>query len=135
MSAPKHRALDFLPATREISIGRGVVYRPIRSWHSGTYAGERITNVHGDRSGCVTNVPGSLTQHCPPPYTVTHRVYWNKRDPERTVSAFLSYPNGMGCCPDYFWEAMGSDEPERFPSEEECETRILEWLSDKDVQS
>lgn len=93
----------FIPCTREVSIGDGVVYRPIRSWHSGTFGGERLPqNKNGDRSGCVYP-DGSMN----PPLTVTSRLYWNVARPEDTISAFLSYPNGMGCLSEYFWEELG----------------------------
>jgi hypothetical protein len=101
----------FIPCTREISIGDGVVYRPIRAWHSNTYAGEGTeTQPHGDRSGCVRyeTTPYGREGRCSPPKTVTARMYWNVANPKDTVSAFLSYPDGMGCCSEYFWEALGT---------------------------
>lgn len=113
----------FIPGTREIAIGSGVVYRPIRSWHANVYAGEGITRVNGDGSGCLREGPG---EWCNRPYTVTHRLYWNKKDPERTWSVFLSYPDAMGCCPSYFWELYGPgvEEVERFDHEDEMEERV-----------
>lgn len=112
---------DFIPATMEREIYKNIVFRPIRSWHSNTYAGERLKIYNGDRSGCEMD-----DMLCRIPYTVTHRLYWNKNNPEKTISAFLSYPNGMGNCANYFWEiypAKNSD-IERFS----CELRMEEYL-------
>ena len=120
----------FVPATRAISIGGGVIYRPLRSWHTGVYAGERLTVVDGDRSGCLyEDEPRKGLTTSPKSYT--HRIYWNPDVPAVTVSAFLSYPHGMGVCDGYFWEAMLNREggPDRFGSEEECEAAIRELLS------
>lgn len=117
----------FIPCTREIDIGDGVRYRPIRSWHSGTYAGEHLESVGGDSSGCVTKDPRDIRSFdkCYAPSTVTHRLYWHIDAPEHTVSAFLSYPKGMGSIDAYFWEATtGEDGPERFGDEAEMEARI-----------
>lgn len=101
----------FIPATMARAIGAGVFFRPIRSWHSGTRAGEKLERIPGstDRSGCLFDerVGGLLV--CSPPLTVTHRLYWHERDPSKTVSVFLSYPNGMGCSDEYFWESYGID--------------------------
>lgn len=33
---------EFLPCTRNVDVGDGVMYRPIRSWHGGTFAGEQL---------------------------------------------------------------------------------------------
>jgi hypothetical protein len=124
----------FVPATREIAIGDGVVYRPIRSWHSGTYAGEGLLRMpSGDRSGCVDD-DGS-TQ---PPLTVTHRLYWNVAKPEDMISAFLSYPGAMGCCDEYFWEAYIGDDVERWTgetAEADMEKAILGALGDSAKES
>jgi hypothetical protein len=120
---------DFVPATREISIGRGVLYRPVRSWHSGTYAGERLESVGGDRSGCIVGELGGGLKVTTPPRTVTHRVYWNASDPEDRISAFLSYPDGMSGVSEYHWEAM-ADDVERFVKEEELESWILDQIGD-----
>lgn len=120
---------DFLPATREIEIAGGVRYRPIRSWHTGCFAGEHITSINGDASGCAKLVAGAWATS--PPYTVTHRLYWHPSNPEKCVSAFLSYPNGMGCCDEYFWEASVND-CERFTgptAEEDCEAAIVKALT------
>jgi hypothetical protein len=135
---------QYIPCTREISIGRNVVYRPLRRWSAGTYAGEGIGSIQGDRSGCVHVESGRRL--CSPPNVVTHRRYWNTRAPDIGVSAFLSYPHGMGAVDDYFWEIYGGGEPEdphdrnpedndilRFmgPSaESDMEARILLRLAD-----
>ena len=71
-----------------------------------------------------------------PPFTVTHRLYWNVARPNDTVSAFLSYPNGMGAVDEYFWEVYYGDEPERFVgehAESEMEATILAVLGDSAV--
>ena len=126
----------FIPCTREVSIGRGVVYRPIRSWHSGVLAGEGITSIRGDGSGCLKRQEGDEYYVAPRPQTVTHRLYWNVRT-DRCVSAFLSYPNAMGCCDQYFWEAnvsTGDDSIQRWAglhAEEEMETAILTEIGDQ----
>jgi|SRR5882724_6566956 len=108
---------NFIPATREIEIGEGVVYRPIRSWHSNVPAGERCENW--------------------PPRTYTHRIYWKKgTDPNATaskvftVSAFLSYPKGMSIVDHYHWEICPSrddcDVIERFDAEDAMEDAVRE---------
>jgi hypothetical protein len=127
----------FIPATMARSIGDGVFFRPIRSWHSGTYAGEKLRNIPGsaDRSGCLFDekIRGAL-DCCSPPHTVTHRLYWHERDATKTLSAFLSYPNGMGCSDQYFWEAYGlsDNDIERYfgdGAEAEMETAIKQYFS------
>jgi hypothetical protein len=129
-----YSAEDFIPGTREVWIGRGIVYRPIRSWHCNVLAGEGITAVSSgaetwDRSGCLEMVNGR--RMCGVPYAVVHRVYWNMKDPERRHSAFLSYPGAMGAVDAYFWELMGpGGEVERFAQEAELEQRVLELWGD-----
>jgi hypothetical protein len=126
----------FLPCTREVEVGRGVVYRPIRSWHVGTYAGERLHVVGGDRSGCIDEirsaVGGLLREVCSPPSSAIHRVYWNRSQPDRTISALLSYPHGMSSLPEYFWEAyLGKVERWTGDSaESEMEARIVAEIGD-----
>jgi hypothetical protein len=122
------RAELFIPCTREIEIGDGVVYRPIRSWMSLTYAGEGLQIVRGDASGCV-----DARGKCSKPNAVVHRLYWRRLGwpDEPQVSAFLSYPHGMGACSEYFWEAYAGDEPERYfgtDAESEMETMLRESL-------
>jgi hypothetical protein len=122
----------FLPCTREVDIGDNVVYRPIRSWHNGAYAGEHRTNVDGDGSGCMKQL-SDHRQIADVPRTAIHRLYWNRKNPENTVSAFLSYPDGMGAVQRYFWEnypAKDSDDVSRHFSEEEMENEIREMLKD-----
>lgn len=125
-------AHGFIPCTMARQIGdTGVFFRPVKSWHSGTYAGERLYELpdSGDRSGCLR--PDGRAD---PPYTVTHRMYWHERAPEHKVSAFLSYPNGMGAMDDYFWECNGVDpngDVTRFTgddAESEMETAIINFL-------
>lgn len=119
---------DFIPSTCEREIAPNVVFRPIRSWSSLTYAGEGLREVNGDGSGCV----GS-NEKCYPPRTVTHRCYWNKLTKTR-LSAFLSYPGAMGSFghgmgdKQYFWEIYYLGEIERFAEETEMEQRIIEVL-------
>jgi hypothetical protein len=124
----------FIPCTREIEIGNGIVYRPIRSWHSGNYAGEQLDEVDGDRSGCLfpPKLAGGAEGLTAAPLTVTHRLYWHRNNPEKTVSAFLSYPGGMGACKAYFWEILpGRNDPDdidRYFSEDDMEQAIREIL-------
>lgn len=120
----------FLPATCNREVVPGIVYRAIRSWHRGTYAGEGLEQVHGDASGCIksvnvsnppVNTRGAITtlsmdmNMTTQPKTTDHRLYWHVDFPDDTISAFLSYPNGMGMCDSYFWEAYPmSDGEERW---------------------
>jgi len=78
---------DFIPGTMEREIAPNIVFRPIRSWHSATYAGERLRKVGNDGSGCM-RLDNDDTKICNIPLTVTHRT--GKR-----LSVFLSYPEGM----------------------------------------
>ncbi len=122
---------DFIPTTMERAISKDIVFRPIRSWHSNTYAGEGLAIINNDRSGCV-----DANGLCRKPSTVTHRIYWNTITKEE-VSAFLSYPHGMGAVSSYFWEIYNykSGACERFNSESEMETRIISILTEfVDVQ-
>jgi hypothetical protein len=100
----------FIPCTREIAIGDDVVYRPTRMWHSGTFAGERLTSVHGDGSGCCRLVRDAYGERatCDPPKSVVTRLYWNVKKPDDGVSAFLSYPNGLTILDEYAWEVLGT---------------------------
>lgn len=64
------------------------------------------------------------------PHSAIHRLYWRVQAPERCVSAFLSYPNGLGAVPTYFWEISIHD-CERFTgarAEEEMEAAIKSFL-------
>lgn len=118
--AEEPRESLFLPCTRNVEIGDGIVYRPIRSWHAGTFAGEQRVQIIGDRR---------MTS---PPYSAIHRLYWRIQAPKRCVSAFLSYPNGLGAMPTYFWEISIGD-CERFTgvrAEEEMEAAIKGFLLD-----
>lgn len=119
---------EFIPGTMARPIGDGVFFRPIKSWHSGTYAGEGLYSAHDDSSGCLVKGTGKYRDLAYAPLTVTHRVYWHERDPSKTVSSFLSYPEAMGCCETYFWEIYAGDETPRFATEEEMETAVKEWL-------
>lgn len=128
---------EFIPATTARSVGDGVFFRPIKSWHSGTYAGEGKEFIPGsnDRSGCILQdrVRGVLVA-CLVPKTVTHRLYWHEREPNKVVSVFLSYPDAMGCSGrDYFWEALGieGDDISRYVgdnAEEEMEAAVRKYF-------
>lgn len=122
----------FIPCTREITIGGGVWYRPLRSWHSNTYAGEGLTSVRGDGSGCLHEGRGAMPV-ASQPSTVTHRLYWHERNRERTISVFLSYPNRMGYSDgEYFWEAYGTGIEARWfgeNAETEMEAAVLAVLN------
>jgi len=117
---------DFIPTTCEREISPNIVFRPIRSWHSGTFAGEGLSKIPGtsDGSGCLKG-----KGYCNVPLTVTHRLYWNRKT-NKTISAFLSYPGGMGIRGgEYFWEIYSGDgDIERFSAETEMESRIKELL-------
>ncbi len=122
----------FIPCTLTRSIGNGVVFRPIKSWHSATFAGEGLLKIpeSDDGSGCVRpSTEGSYQKLCPIPLTVTHRLYWHESNPDKTISAFLSYPEAMGYYGDkeYFWEIYGTgDDIERFGGEQaEAEMEVV----------
>ena len=121
----------FIPATTERHITKDIVFRPRKSWHSATAAGEKITGWTDieDRSGCARPIKecGGLLM-CMVPYSVTHRLYWNKKRPDEKISAFLSYPDAMGGCDTYFWEALFDDDTHRFDTEEDMEKAILKAL-------
>ena len=121
---------NFIPATMEREIAKDIVFRPIKSWHSNTYAGEKEEHLPNetDRSGCARKIDGLW--YCPIPLSVTHRKYWHRKNPKYTISAFLSYPNGLGAVDKYFWEALGTINKyeERFFSEEEMERKIIKKL-------
>jgi hypothetical protein len=123
-------ARDFIPTTCERKVSGKIVFRPIKSWHGNTYAGEGLKIHNGDRSGCLKDSDGVLEQ-CYKPLTVTHRVYWHRGNPEEEVSAFLSYPNGMGAMDCYFWEAYITRDTPRFTSEEEMERKVVRHLNYK----
>jgi hypothetical protein len=120
----------FLPCTREVEIAPGMVYRPVRSWHAGNLAGEGVRQEHGDSSGCVFTYADREVTY--PPKTATHRLYWSRERPDYTISAFLSYPGGMGAPQEYFWEAYIGSEPDRFfgdNAESEMESAIVRSLT------
>lgn len=127
---------NFIPATMARAIGTGVFFRPMRSWHSGTYAGERLYKMpeSNDRSGCLFEEKAHDFDICSPPLTVTHRNYWHERDAGKTLSAFLSYPGGMGADQEYFWEVYWRQREldiERFywpEAEAEMEVKIRKFL-------
>ena len=130
---PNNFFMTYVPCTMERSIGHSIVFRPIKSWHSLSYAGEKLTTAPNsdDHSGCV-NDDGM----CRAPLTVTHRVYW-KDDEDDYISAFLSYPRGMAHYgkdgEEYFWEIYGPtrfEDVERYTSEKEMEERIIELFND-----
>jgi len=72
---------------------------------------------------------------CSQPKTVIHRIYWHEDNSEETISAFLSYPDGMGASDEYFWEVYEIDEDtERFfgdDAEKEMEEKIIKVLKDR----
>jgi len=125
----------FIPCTSPRAIGDGIFFRPVRSWHSNSFAGEKITERNGDRSGCAWVEKFHGLEVCSIPLTVTHRLYWHESDPSKTISAFLSYPDGMGYSDgEYFWEALGiePDDVTRYfgaDAETELETAIKQTLT------
>lgn len=128
------KGVEFVPGTLERRIGSLVLFRPIKSWHSGSLAGEGLTKVIGDGSGCV-RTDGRGDKVCSPPLSVTHRIYWNEETGEM-VSSFLSYPAGMGSWgeggKEYFWEiyADSMEDIERFGEEERMEERVRELIGE-----
>lgn len=126
----------FIPTTTARSIGDGVFFRPIKSWHSATFAGEKLYKIPGadDGSGCLLKGKEQYRYVCSAPLTVTHRLYWHDKNKEKTISAFLSYPDGMGAMKEYFWETYGiSCDIERFTgdnAEEEMEKMILKFFKE-----
>lgn len=134
----KTRQQEFIPCTMARHISDGVMFRPVRSWHSATYAGEKLEIVGSDRSGCARK-DGPYSFMCSIPLSVTHRLYWHKDAPDKTVSAFLSYPNGMGCSDEYFWETYGlGEDVERWfgdAAEQEMETAITAHFTKQSVTS
>jgi len=131
----------FIPGTKERHVTPDIVFRPIRSWHCNTYAGEGLFNNHGDGSGClIKDKEKDLFKICHQPKAVTHRIYWHKNHPGEHISSFLSYPDGMGAVPSYFWEIYpveseeGYSDIERFygdNAEQEMEKRVIELLMNK----
>jgi hypothetical protein len=125
---------EFIPATMEREIAKDIVFRPIRSWHSATYAGEKLQEMNGDHSGCMELIQqqGFMRKQemCRIPYTVTHRQYWHRKNPNELISAFLSYPNAMGCWDTYFWEIYPTldGNEKRFDSEKKMEKAIVRIL-------
>jgi len=128
MTAPYR---NWLPATMEREIAPNIVFRPIRSWHTGVFAGEGLTKLPNtdDRSGCILGKLCSIDV-CAPPGSVTHRIYWN-RITGKALSSFLSYPNSLGVCDTYFWEIYpsASGQPKRFLSEEKMEAAVISLLT------
>ncbi len=128
---------EFIPTTMEREIAKNIVFRPIKSWHSCTYAGERKEKLpdSNDCSGCMRII--DRLPRCSLPLTVTHRIYWNKKNPDVKISAFLSYPDAMGCSSGkYFWEVYGTrkEDVERFfgdNAEKEMERKIIRVLNRK----
>lgn len=124
--------LDFIPATLEREIFPHIVFRPIKSWHSGTYAGEGLYTIPGtsDGSGCLRRDTIGPLKVCGQPLTVTHRAYWHTQTGE-WISSFLSYPNGMGAWDRYFWEIYfrKTDFASRFPEEAEMEQTVIALLT------
>ena len=130
----------FIPCTMEREIAKDIVFRPVRSCHSNTFAGEKLLKMpdREDRSGCMEIInntrTGSNVEMCRIPYTVTHRQYWHKKNPKYAISAFLSYPEAMGCSDgEYFWEALGTakEDIERFfgdSAEQDMEKKIIKAL-------
>ena len=132
---PEH----FIPTTMERKIAKNIVFRPIRSWHSNTYAGEQLETMPNsmDRSGCmrIDRLANYESKMCSIPKTVTHRLYWHKKNPNLTISAFLSYPDGMGGSNgEYFWEVYSvrrDGDIDRFfgkDAEKRMEAKIIRFL-------
>jgi len=134
----KMKTNEFIQKTMERKVSGQIVFRPIKSWHSNTYAGERLEKMpfsKEDGSGCMRRVNGM--NMCYIPFTVTHRLYWHKKNPKEKISVFLSYPDGMGACEEYFWEVYSirkDGDIKRFygdNAEEEMEKEIVKFLNIK----
>ena len=126
----KQRKIEFIPCTCEREIAKDIVFREIKSWHRLTYAGEGLKFIPGtnDRSGCIDD-----DGRCNPPYSVCHRIYYHKKNPNFIISAILSYPNGIASINKYFWETLGTrgDDIERFfgkNAEKNMEKKIIKVL-------
>ena len=134
MEKETKKIYDFIPCTLERKISKNIVWRPIKSWHSATYAGEKLEKIPNkeDRSGCMRIQFNYPQECCDIPKTVTHRIYWNKNTNDY-ISAFLSYPDGMGCSTEYFWEIYPvNNDLERFfgeNAEQEMEDKIKKLLN------
>ena len=124
---------EFIPCTMEREIAKDIVFRPIKSWHSLTYAGEGLEYIPGtnDRSGCLDDDGRPRMK----PYSVAHRIYWHKKAPGLNISAVLSYPKGLTFLSEYFWEILvdngRSEHVERFfgdNAEKKMEKRIVKLL-------
>ena len=127
----------FIPTTMKREIYPNIVFRPIRSWHSNIYAGEQKETLPDseDRSSCMRKI-GEYERICNIPHTYTHRLYWNKKNPKNTISAFLSYPDAMSYSDgEYFWETLGTrknHDIERFfgkNAEKQMEKKIIKVLT------
>lgn len=125
----------WIPTTKKVSVTEKVVYRPIRSWHSGTFAGEGLYKIPGtnDGSGCLWKEKfKGILPVTSPPCSVTHRLYWHIDNPRKRFSAFLSYPQALGAANEYFWECFIDKEARRFfgcNGEKKLEAFLVEELT------
>lgn len=124
---------EFIPNTIERKVTDKIVFRPIKSWHSGTYAGEGLRYIPGtsDGSECIKYVSCYSSAVCSPPMSVTHRLYWHIDNPDRVVSVFQSYPGGLGAWSEWFWELLDDQTGEniRQATEAEIEADVIRILS------
>lgn len=87
----------------------------------------RIRNLTQDIEMCFYDHPG---QRYSPPAVIQARLYESDKG---TISAVLSYPQGIGIMPWNFWEIYCTqgdlmEDVERFDKEEDMENRVTELL-------
>ena len=111
--------------TQPLSLRKGIFVEDKQHWAMNVGAGEGLRSIRGDSSGCL-----DADGKCRPPYVAIYRHYWSRKG---RISCFLSYPDGMGSMPTYFWEiyCLEGDlfeDIERFGTEGELLKRIKELL-------
>lgn len=113
--------------TFPLDIGHGIFVENKRHWGMASYAGEGLSEVEGDASGCLLR-----EGMCRAPRIAIYRHYWSKKG---RLSCFLSYPNGMGWSQDrYFWEIYSLEgklfeDVERYDTEQGMLSRVVEILA------
>ena len=116
---------------KDKEVAPGIFMTNKKHWAMNSSAGEGLTIMNGDASGCLLTEKVSNLKVCLQPHVAIYRHYWSKKG---KISCFLSYPDGMGYAKGkYFWEIYSLegnllDDIERFFTEKECEERIIELL-------
>ena len=122
---------DYPPGVVEPrEIAKGIFMQDRQHWAMNSFAGEGLTVVNGDRSGCVIKDGWKGLDVVLVPKVAIYRHYWSTKG---KISCFLSYPNGMGYHNGYFWEVYCLEgglfeDVERFSTEKELEKRIIKLL-------